>query len=157
MSAPKSVIKFKKSGIVYESNIDWCEYTLRELCRAALRDVGRYVRKGFRTEFYKTFKRHTGNAPKAVSQVVYSSENTRSPRIDIGLPHAYRGNPVKGFYSFFQEVGTSKQKKLAILTNFVGSHVNEIREIEGTYLSAIEDKLKAERLINEQQTEESDE
>ena len=43
MSVPKSVIKFKKSGVVYTSSVDRAEYTIRELTRAALRDVGKFV------------------------------------------------------------------------------------------------------------------
>jgi len=45
MSMPKSVVKFKKGEVEYTSNVDACEYTLKELSRAALRDVARMARR----------------------------------------------------------------------------------------------------------------
>ena len=43
MSVPKSVIKFKRGGVEYVSSVDRTLYTITELTRAALRDVGRYI------------------------------------------------------------------------------------------------------------------
>ena len=43
MSVPKSVVKFDKDGVKFVSSVDWYDYTLKELCRAALRDVGKFV------------------------------------------------------------------------------------------------------------------
>ena len=42
MSAPKSVVRFKKDGIEYISNVDFACYTIVELSRAAMRDVGKF-------------------------------------------------------------------------------------------------------------------
>ena len=44
MSAPKSVTKINKNGVTYTSNVDACQYYLHELNRAALRDVGKFVK-----------------------------------------------------------------------------------------------------------------
>lgn len=151
MSAPKSVTKINKDGVYFESNVDWCEYSIKELCRAALKDVGKFVRREFKKNYYSRFKKHTGKGPKAVKYTVYSSENTQYPRIDIGLPQSSPGRTVEGFYSFFQEVGTSKQPKLGILTNTVESNIATIVKIESQYLSALQDEADALALIDEKE------
>lgn len=48
MSVPRSVTKVTKNGIEFTSNVDRVNYTMKELCRAALRDVGKLVCKRFR-------------------------------------------------------------------------------------------------------------
>lgn len=157
MSAPKSVTKINKNGVHFESNVEWCQYSIKELCRAALKDVGKFIRREFKKKYYETFKKHTGRAPKAVKYTVFSSESTKYPRIDIGLPHSAPGKPVQGFYSFFQEVGTSKQPRLGILTNAVEQNVATIVKIESQYLTALEDEAEALALINEKEQSSDDE
>ena len=44
MSVPKSVVKVKKNGVEYTSNVDAAQYYIHELNRAALRDVGKFVK-----------------------------------------------------------------------------------------------------------------
>ena len=61
MSVPKSVTKVTKNGLEFTSNVDACQYTLRELARAALRDVGKFVCRRFKDSYYSTFKKKTGN------------------------------------------------------------------------------------------------
>lgn len=151
MAAPKSVTKINKDGVYFESNVDWCQYTIKELCRAALKDVGKFVRREFKKAYYEHFKKHTGNAPKAVKYTVFSSASTNYPRVDIGLPHSAPGKPVPGFYSFFQEVGTSKQPKLGILSNTVQKNVATIVKIESQYLTALQDDAEALALIDEKE------
>ena len=153
MSIPKSVVKLKKDGIVYTSNVDKCKYYIFELSRAGLRDVGKFCTKKFRESFYSKFKRHTGDAGKATRYKVYSNKKTKFPRAEIGLPHAHKGNPVDGFYAYFQEVGSSKQPKLGILANVVQSNVDEIIKIESQYLSALETEARVQQLISEKEYE----
>ena len=43
MSVPKSVVKFDKNGVKYVSSVDRAQYTIRELTRAAMRDVGKFL------------------------------------------------------------------------------------------------------------------
>ena len=62
MSAPKSVVKIDKNGVKYTSNVDFCQYSIKELTRAALRDVGKFVKRRFRESYYQQFKKHTGDA-----------------------------------------------------------------------------------------------
>ncbi len=55
MSLPKAV-KITKNGVEIISNVDRIQYTLKELERAALRDVGKLVCKRSRQKI----KRRTG-------------------------------------------------------------------------------------------------
>lgn len=148
MSAPKSVVKIKskqgKNTVEYVSNVDAANYYLFELTRAALRDVGKFVKKTFQTEFYNHFHKITGAAGKVTKYTVFSSKNTKFPRLDIGLPHASKGNSVDGFYAYFQEFGSSKTPKLGLLTHAVQDNVAEIIKIESQYLSNLSGE--AERL-----------
>ncbi len=157
MSAPKSVIKVKKNGVEYTSNVDAAQYYIHELTRAALRDVGKFVKAEFRKSYYANFKRQSGDSPKAVKVKVISSASTTAPRVEIGLPHSHKGKPVKGFYSFFQEFGTSKTKRLGLLTNAVESNIAEIVKIESQYLSGLEDEAQALALIDESEYDDEDE
>lgn len=147
MGAPKSVVKLSKNGVQYTSNVDKCEYYLFELSRAALRDVAKFVKKKFKESYYSHFKKRTGLGGKAVRSVVYSSKKTQYPRVEISLPRARRGKQVPGFYSSFQELGTSRTPKMGLLTNAVEQNIAEIIKIESQYLSGLEDEAKALSLI----------
>lgn len=140
MSAPKSVVKIDKNGVRYESNLDACQYYIFELTRAALRDVGKYIARTFRTSYYSVFTRRTGNAGRATKYKVYCSKNTKYPRVQIGL----KAGKTSGFYAYFQEFGTSKQKKLGLLTHAAQDNIAEIVKIESQYLSGLSGE--AERL-----------
>lgn len=146
MPAPKSVTKVTKNGIEFTNNIDYCEWTIKELCRGALRDVAKFVRAEFKKNFYEHFKKYSGDAGKAVSAKIWSSENTMYPRVDLGL------KGIKGFYGFFQEVGASNIRKLGLLQSAVEDNISTIIQIESQYLSAI-DSGDPESLIDESETE----
>ena len=50
MSVPKSVTTIKRNGSIefkHISNADRIQYTMRELMRGALRDVGKYLKKQY--------------------------------------------------------------------------------------------------------------
>lgn len=153
MSMPKSVTKITKDGVEFTSNVDRCSYTMKELCRAALRDVGKYVAKEFRKKYYEYFKRDTGDGGKATRYKVISGEKTLYPRVKIGVPHAHRGKSVDGFYAYFQEFGTSKTPRLGFLQSSVEENVPMIIKIQSQYLSALEDEAEALALISEEEYE----
>lgn len=136
MSLPKSVVKIKKDGVEFTSNVDRVSYTIRELTRAALRDVGKLVCKRTRQQI----KRRTGRLSKNIQYWVRKKEG------DLLV-----GFKPGGFYGGFQELGTEKQPKVGALSNTVKENINTIRDIEGKYLSAIEDEQKALRLIEEEE------
>lgn len=145
MSAPKSVTKINKNGVTYTSNVDACQYYIHELSRAALRDVGKFVRTKWRQIYYTYFTRRTGDAGKAVNYNVIASKSTTAPRVQVGL----KSGKVDGFYAYFQEFGTSKTPRLGLLSSTVEDNIQTIVEIESKYLSALEDEAQALALVDE--------
>jgi hypothetical protein len=123
MSLPKSV-KFTKNGVEYLSNCDRLQYTLKELERAALRDTGKFVCKTAR----KKVKRRTGRLAKNTQYWVRSKQTI--PDLQVGFKPG-------GFYGLYQEVGSSKQKKIAALSDSAQSNVSEIQKIQAQYLSGL--------------------
>lgn len=136
MGMPKSVIKIKKDGVEFVSNVEQVNYTIVELTRAALRDVGRFVCNRTR----KKIHRRTGRLAKNTQYWV------RKKECDLQV-----GFKPGGWYGLYQELGTEKQPKIGALYNSVKENVNMIRDIEGQYLSAITDEQEALRLINEEE------
>ena len=148
MPTPKSVIKINKDGVKYESFADQDKYYIFELTRAALRDVGKYVRKMFFNEYYKIFQKKTGKGGKAIQVKVWSSKSTTNPRVSVG----WKKGRSDGFYSWFQEVGTkgqNPQRRHGILQKVVNDNISEIIKIESQYLSEVGN----DRLIDESETD----
>lgn len=145
MSAPKSVTKINKNGVTYTSNVDACQYYIHELSRAALRDVGKFIRTKWRQIYYEHFTRHSGDGGKATNYNVIASKSTQFPRVQVGL----KTGKVDGFYAYYQEFGSSKQPRLGLLTGLVEDNIATIVEIESKYLSALESEAEALALIDE--------
>lgn len=142
MAVPKSVMKINKKGLTYTSNVDRASYTIRELSRAALRDVARLVKYYIRQEYNKLrgMRKQTGRFKGAYQHWLRKQEGD----LQIGI----RANT---WYGVQQELGDKNQPKRDLLRNAVFNHINEIREIEGKYISAIEDEKRALALINEEE------
>lgn len=140
MSAPAKQTKIKyqkgKTEVVYESNLDATEYYLFELSRAALKDVGKYVCTRFREAYDAVFKTHSKRGGRGVSFSVISSKKTTAPRVQIG----WKTKKPNGFYSSFQELGTSQEPKRGLLTKVCSDKktISEIVTIESKYLSGLE-------------------
>lgn len=144
MSVPKSVTKIKKGNVEFISNVDRANYTINELTRAALRDVGKFICNKFRSSFYGAFRRKKGNVGRYTQYWVRSKQ--ANPDLQVGLkPFA--------FYGGFQEKGTSKVRGLGLLENSVNENIAEIVKIESQYLSALEDEAAALALIQEEEFE----
>lgn len=143
MSAPRSVTKVKikkgQTNIEYTSDVDAASYYIHELTRAALRDVGKYVCKEFRARYYSVFKRRKGKAGGSIWYSVWANAKTIYPRVQIGLS----GKRASGFYSLFQEFGSSKTPKLGLLRGSVEENVAKIVEIESQYLSGLSGEASA--------------
>ena len=142
MGIPKSVVKFKKGKIEYISNVDRVNYTLNELTRAALRDVGKFICSKFRNGFYGLFSRRKGRVGK------YTQYWVRKKECDLQV-----GLKPFAFYGAFQEFGSSKTKKVGLLRKTVNENIDKIIEIESKYLSALESEAQALSMINEQEYE----
>lgn len=142
MSVPSSVVKVTKDGVEFTSSVDRVNYTLKELCRAALRDVGKLVCRRFREKYYWQFRRKSGRVGKYTQYFVkYRSEEI--PSLEVGLkPNA--------FYGGFQELGSSRTQRWGFLQGAVEENIAEIVKVESQYLSAMEDEAEALSLISEQ-------
>ncbi len=151
MSVPKSVVKFQKDGITYTSNVDACEYTITELTRAALRDVGKFVCRKFKELYYSHFRKMSGKAGKACQYWV------KTKVTPIELQVGIKGGRISGFYSRFQETGTSKQQRLGLLEKAAEDNIATIREIESKYLSAINTDNYDDLISEEEFTGDGDE
>lgn len=147
MPVPKSVVKVKKDGIEFVSNVDAVNYSIRELSRAALRDVGKLLKKRYKDRYYSVYKKHSGNGKFAVSSKVDQIKTSPTPCLKIGIRHASPGNVVRGFYTFFHEVGTTRYSARPLLKRVVEDNLAEIQRIEGAYLSALNDESDAKRLM----------
>lgn len=134
MSPPKAV-KITKNGVEFVSNVERLQYTLKELERAALRDVGKLVCKRSRQKI----KRRTGRLAKNTQYWVRSKQKT--PDLQVGFKPG-------GFYGLYQEIGTSKSPKIGALSNAAEDNISDIIKIESQYLSGIGTE-EAESLIKE--------
>ena len=125
-------------------------YTIRELARAALRDVGRYVmrqctRKARRLEGLG----HTRYIQKRFQFWVRKQEGD----LLVGIHNVMKNkNPGETWYGMDQELGLNGQPKRAFLQTSVYENIRTIRDIEAQYLSAIEDEQQALALIDEEET-----
>ena len=147
MSVPKSVVRLSKDGVTYTSSVDRASYTILELTRAALRDVGKYVARtanseGMKLKGLKKSRRVRGRTSTFRYIVPWAKE---------GLPHLEVGVTHNTWYGVEQELGTSNQPKRQILRNSVHDNIAQIIEIESQYLSALEDEAKALNLISEEE------
>lgn len=152
MSVPPSVTKVKKDGVEFVSSVDRCSYTMKELCRAALRDVGKFVCKRFRQSYYSHFKRKKGNVGR-FTQYWVRHKYEDYPNLQVGVKNIKNTQVSPGFYSLYQEIGSSKQPKLGLLSAAVQDNIAEIVKIESQYLSALEDEAEALSLISEEDYE----
>lgn len=134
MSLPKAV-KITKNGVEFVSNVERLQYTLKELERAALRDVGKLVCKRSRQKI----KRRTGRLAKNTQYWVRSKQ--KIPDLQVGFKPG-------GFYGLYQEIGTSKSPKIGALSNAAEDNISDIIKIESQYLSGIGTE-EAESLIKE--------
>lgn len=147
MSVPKSVVKISKKGVQYTSSVDRVSYTIIELTRAALRDVGKYITRTANSEAMKLpglkkSRRVRGKSSTFLYQVPWAK--TGLPHLEVGVKHGT-------WYGERQELGTSNQPKRGILRNSAQDNIAQIIEIESKYLSALEDEAEALRLISEQE------
>lgn len=141
MSVPPSVTKVKKDGVEFVSSVDRCSYTIKELCRAALRDVGKFVCKRFRQSYYSHFKRKKGNVGR-FTQYWVKHKYEDYPSLQVGIkPNA--------FYGGFQELGSSKSERMGLLSSAVQDNIEEIVKIESQYLSALEDETEVLSIISD--------
>ncbi|MBO4376150.1 MAG: hypothetical protein J5811_02520 [Lachnospiraceae bacterium] len=147
MSVPKSVTKFDKNGITFISNVDYCQYTIRELTRAALKDVGKLVCRKCNESAFKLWKGlrikgRMSNRIKGSRSAFQYWVRSKDCDLQVGIKH-------KTWYGVNQELGTSGMPKKAILRSNVEQNIGTIAEIESKYLPWVEDQAQAYKVMNE--------
>lgn len=150
MPIPPSVTKTIKGNVTIVSSVDRCSYTIRELTRAALRDVGKYVcitcNRAAQRLYYGSMQ-HSKRVRTLKQNFQYWVRGQESD-LQVGITH-------DSWYGVQQELGSSgnrnrgpsNMKKKGILTNAVYDNIAEIIKIESQYLSALEDEAEALALI----------
>lgn len=144
MSIPKSVIRFKKGDVVYTSSVDRAQYTIRELTRAALRDVGKYVSRLCNSEAMKLPGLKKSRRVRGRTSAFQYWARKQECDLQVGIKHGT-------WYGEQQELGTKNQPKRGILRNSVYNNIPKIVEIESKYLSALESEAQALALISEEE------
>lgn len=147
-----SVMKFKKGEITFESSVDRANYTINELTRAALKDVGRLIMRecAKSVRAISPLTKKAKYAPRRYQMWVRKQENN----LDVGIENTKFGAET-AWWADQAELGTHNQPKRGILRSAVYDNIDKIREIEAQYLSAVEDDLKAEQLIDEGELQEA--
>ena len=90
MSVPKSVVRFRKDGVEYTSRVDFASYTILELTRAALRDVGKFIARTANTAAMtlpglKKSRRVRGRTSTFLYNVPWAK--TGLPHLEVGVTH----------------------------------------------------------------------
>lgn len=150
MSVPKSVVRFKNGNVEYISSVDRAKYTIKELTRAALRDVGKYVSRMSNSEAMKLKGLKKSRRVRGRTSAFQYWVRRQEGDLQVGIKHGT-------WYGEQQELGTRKQPKRGILRNTVYDHIPTIVEIESKYLSALEDEARALSLISEEEYQGGDE
>ena len=154
MALPKYT-KITRNGVEFIDNSDRAMYTITELSRAAMLDVGKYIVMKARGAFYGFLKRRTGSSRRSIQYWVprrdEDGKEYRVAKLIVGYKvfDPKKNIHLPGFKAAFQELGTEHQKKLGVLYNAVNDNIDEIRKIEAQYLSAIDSPDGGESLIDE--------
>ena len=140
MSVPRSVTRVDRAGgVTFTNSVDRVNYTINELCRAAMRDVAKVLRK----KMILKLKKLPGMKN---NRRIYKTTQYWVRRIEADLQLGFSHN---SWYSVHGELGTKNQPARHILRDTVFENISEIRNIQAQYLSAIEDEQTALRLLNE--------
>lgn len=140
MSVPKSVVRFSKGGVTYTSNVDFAAYSIKELTRAALRDVGKFVSRTCNSATMKLPGLKRSRRVRGRTSAFQYWARKQECDLQVGIKHGT-------WYGEEQELGTHNQPKRGILRAAVYDHIPTIIEIESKYLSALESEAAALAMI----------
>lgn len=144
MGVPKSVVKFKKGNVEYTSSVDRASYTIQELTRAALRDVGKFVTRKCNEEGMKLPGMKRSSRVRGRNSAFQYWVRKKDRDLQVGIKHGT-------WYGVDQELGNKNQPKRGILRGSTYNNIAKIIEIESQYLSALEDEARALSLISEEE------
>lgn len=156
MSVPDSVMKIKKTKgsdgyeLTFTSSVDRVNYTLKELITRANKDVGKYLVKIihgkvkgigglFRMKGSTRHKRYQYWARRKEGDLIIGVENTSK-------------GAVSAWWADQAELGTNSQPKRGFIYETVQENIDQIREIQSQYLSAINNEPEAVALANENES-----
>ena len=146
MSLPKSVMRINKKGMQFTSSVDRVNFTIKELNRAALKDVGKMLK-------YKMRKKYNllpgmSKSSKRFKSMFQSWVRTRDADLQIGMGNSKKGTTGDAWYGIQQELGSKNQPKKAIMKSTVMESLDDIKIIEGKYISKINEENLLEQLID---------
>lgn len=152
MSIPSPMKYTKGGGVEFTSSVDRANYTIAELTRAAMKDVGRFILRTVSKEVkgISKFLKRAKYAPKRYQMWVRKQEND----LVLGIENTKYG-AESAWWADQSELGTNRQPKRSILYNAVVHNIDTIRQIEAQYLSAVEDEEKARSLMDEAEAQEA--
>lgn len=127
------------SGVEFTSSVDRVKYLLVELQRAALRDTAKLIRKRMIAKLRQLPGMKRAKRPYSSTQYWVRKQETD---LQIGFKH-------DTWYGVHQELGTKNQPARSILRGTVMENIDDIRRIQGKYLSEIENENRALGLIDE--------
>lgn len=130
MSVPKSVIRFKKGNVVLTSSVDYYKYTIRELTRAALRDVGKLLCRRTNQKAQTLPGMKQNRRVRGSRGAFQYWARARECDLLVGIKHGT-------WYGTEQELGSSKMPKKGFLTSTAYESVAEIIAIESAYLTGV--------------------
>jgi len=138
MALPRSVTRISRDGVSFKSDVDRAKYLLKELQRAALRDTAKLIRKKMMVKLRKL-------PGMKKSKRLYKSTQywvrKRETDLQIGFKH-------DSWYGARSELGTHGQPARGILRSTVMENIDDIRRVQGAYLSSIADENRAIGLID---------
>lgn len=148
-----SVMKIKKGEVVFESKCDIAKYTIQELTRRAMMDVGRYViynvRKDLRsifpfTKHKRASERYQYWVPKKEGELVLGIENTKKGAKTAWWADQLEqdkfvvpANAKRNAGGTTSGLGSANSPRRHLMETFVKKHVDKIVEIESQYLEKI--------------------
>lgn len=148
MGMPKSVTKVKKSGVEFVSSVDRCKYTLKELERAALRDSAKFLKKDMRKNV-SVFRRIL---IKNIASWVRKTNSSGDVELQYGFytpKIALKKKKIPAFHIHLNEFGSIHMKANPTIKPAAVNNISTLRDIQGQYLSRIEDIEKAKKVIDE--------
>ena len=141
MPMPRSVIRVNRNGVRFTSSVERAEYTLEELTRAALRDIGKLITFQARDKV-RLIAKGSMKRSKRVKNAFQSWNRRRETDLQVGIKH-------ETWYGVDQELGLDGQPKRDILRKTVFENIDTIQQISAKYLKHIEDEMTAQRMIDE--------
>lgn len=129
MALPNAKMKIKKNGVEFHSNVEAVEYSISQLIKAALRDTAKFLRK----RMLEKLKKLPGmKKSRRLSSSTQYWVRKKEHDLQVGYKHGT-------WYGEFSELGDRNQPARHIIRGTVMENLDTIKEIQGQYLTALND------------------